>query len=196
MGKVKIGICCAIFCLLFLSFGFSETILLKSGQKVEGKIIEKADKYVKLDFLGVELVYYNDEIASISQGDLNSEKATSPQLESLYQAYTSSLNVAHKPKENNVESISASVNQQPVQATQITPVVTPDVGLSKLPPEYQKMVQEALKGVQGTQSSQVASGLPLGGDFSKLPPEYQKIIKSTMANMQNTSSAIPEKRSK
>ena len=41
MGKVRICVCCSAFFFSFLSLGFSETILLKSGQKVEGKIVEK-----------------------------------------------------------------------------------------------------------------------------------------------------------
>jgi len=48
------------------SFTFAETIVLKSGKTVEGKIIEKTDKYIKIDIHGVPLTYYSDEIESIN----------------------------------------------------------------------------------------------------------------------------------
>jgi len=134
MGKVKTYILSAVFCLSFLSLSFSETILLKSGQKVEGRIIEKTGKYVKLEFQGVELVYYNDEIASIDQAASNSVNAANPQLESLYQAYISSLNPPQKPKEENVRDMVASGEQQPVKTSQETPMIVPTPGLSQLPP--------------------------------------------------------------
>lgn len=47
------------------SFVFGETIILKSGKTIEGKIIEKTGKYIKIDFYGVALTYYMDEVASI-----------------------------------------------------------------------------------------------------------------------------------
>jgi len=51
------------FC--FQAFVFAETIVLKSGKSVEGKLIEKTDKYIKIDFMGVPLTYFFDEIESI-----------------------------------------------------------------------------------------------------------------------------------
>lgn len=45
---------------------FAETIVLKSGKKMEGKIIEKTNKYLKIDFYGVPLACYFDEIESIN----------------------------------------------------------------------------------------------------------------------------------
>ncbi len=47
---------CPILCL-------AETIQLKSGKKVEGKILEQTDQYIKVDTgLGVTVTYYQDEI--------------------------------------------------------------------------------------------------------------------------------------
>jgi tetratricopeptide (TPR) repeat protein len=46
--------------LIFLFFPLycpAETILLKSGNKIEGKILEKTDQYIKVDFNG-SLIYY------------------------------------------------------------------------------------------------------------------------------------------
>ena len=50
---------------LSVSFVYAETILLKSGKSVEGKLLEKTGKYIKIDFQGVPLTYFFDEIESI-----------------------------------------------------------------------------------------------------------------------------------
>lgn len=59
-----------IIALLLISLNFStlifaEIIILKSGKTVEGKIIEKTDQYIKIDFYGVILTYFLDEVESI-----------------------------------------------------------------------------------------------------------------------------------
>jgi hypothetical protein len=202
MGKVRIGIVCAAFCLFFLSLGFSETILLKSGQKVEGRVIERTDKYVKLDFFGVDLVYYKEEIASITQGVSGNENSSSPQLESLYQAYTSSLNLPPEQKEEKTPETPALALPQTAETSQTASpaaAAAPSAGLSQMPPEYQKMIQSVMQGMQGSQSglsggSKPAAGMPLGGDISQLPPEYQKVIKSTIANLQTANPGLSDKK--
>jgi len=54
---------------LFLSVSsvFAETIVLKSGKKIEGKIIEKTDKYIKIDYLGIPTTFFLDEIENIKE---------------------------------------------------------------------------------------------------------------------------------
>ncbi|MDP2924541.1 MAG: hypothetical protein Q8O30_12640 [Candidatus Omnitrophota bacterium] len=44
---------------------FAEIIILKSGKTVEGKIIEKTDKSIKIYIEGIPITYYFDEIDSI-----------------------------------------------------------------------------------------------------------------------------------
>ena len=44
---------------------FAETIVLKSGKTVDGKILQRTDQYIKVDVYGVSLTYYFDEIESI-----------------------------------------------------------------------------------------------------------------------------------
>jgi predicted esterase len=60
---------------LFFPFAaFAETVILKSGKTVEGKIIEETDNYVKLETLeGQSLYFYRNIIASIKSdsGTLN-----------------------------------------------------------------------------------------------------------------------------
>jgi len=43
------------------------TVILKSGQKIEGKVLEQTKKYIKLDFEGTTVTYYQDEIDKINQ---------------------------------------------------------------------------------------------------------------------------------
>ena len=50
---------------LSVSFVYAETIILKSGKTIEGKLTEKTDKYIKIDFQGEPLIYSLDEIESI-----------------------------------------------------------------------------------------------------------------------------------
>ena len=73
--KRKVFIFFDIVILLFLliSYSFAETITLKSGRTVKGKVIEKTNKYVKIDFQGVSLTYFLDEIENI-----DGEKTASP----------------------------------------------------------------------------------------------------------------------
>lgn len=54
-----------LIALIFPSFIFAETIILKSGEKVEGKIIERTDDYIRIDFYDVPLTYYLKNIKSI-----------------------------------------------------------------------------------------------------------------------------------
>jgi tetratricopeptide (TPR) repeat protein len=65
MIKKKIIILTLAMSFCFPAFVLAETIVLKSGKSVEGKLIEKTDKYIKIDFMGVPLTYFFDEIESI-----------------------------------------------------------------------------------------------------------------------------------
>lgn len=51
---------------------FAETIVLKSGKTIEGKIINKTDKYIKMDISGIPITYYLDDIESIDGNRINS----------------------------------------------------------------------------------------------------------------------------
>lgn len=66
-NKRLVGILISLLLLVFLFpvIIFAETIILKSGQKIEGKIIEKTNEYIKIDFQGASLTYFLDEIESI-----------------------------------------------------------------------------------------------------------------------------------
>jgi len=64
----------AAVALIFLAApaGWTEVLLLKSGKKVEAKIVERTDTCVKVDLEGVPLTYFSDEIESIDGQALRS----------------------------------------------------------------------------------------------------------------------------
>lgn len=53
--------------LYFLKFVLAATIVLDSGEKIEGKIIEKTDKTVEIKSKGKNLTYNLDEIDSVTE---------------------------------------------------------------------------------------------------------------------------------
>jgi hypothetical protein len=59
----KIFIVFVLLC--FLPSLSAEIITLKSGKKIEGNIVEETAEYIKVDFSGVPLTYYRDEIADV-----------------------------------------------------------------------------------------------------------------------------------
>ena len=160
MGKIKNCFLGAIFFLFLLDLGFCQTVILKTGQKVEGKIIEQTDKYVKLEFQGVELTFYDDEISSIEQTSLDGAKTMTPQMELLYKAYTAAVNSRKTPAKEPVAVVKKSVEEAAQQA-----------------PPGGSAPQPAFTG-QGP----MPANFPV--DLSVLPLEYQEKIKSSLAQLQ------------
>lgn len=79
MEKKRLVILLLVLSLCFPTLIFAETIVLKSGKTVEGKIIEKTDKYVKIDSEGVPLTYYYDEIEKIEGAQVTVAELPAPQ---------------------------------------------------------------------------------------------------------------------
>jgi len=69
MDKKRFTVLLLTINLCFPILSSAETIVLKSGQTIEGKIIEKTDKYIKIDFEGVPLTYFMDEIDKVEGGN-------------------------------------------------------------------------------------------------------------------------------
>lgn len=67
----KVIIILTVSFLLFTPSIFAEMIVLKSGKTVEGKILERADKNIKVDIAGIPITYYLDEIESIDGKKMN-----------------------------------------------------------------------------------------------------------------------------
>jgi len=53
--------------LLFTHFASADTLILKNGKTVEGKIIEKTDEYIKIEFESIPLTFFLDEIEAVEQ---------------------------------------------------------------------------------------------------------------------------------
>ncbi|UCC94780.1 MAG: hypothetical protein JSW40_08205 [Candidatus Omnitrophota bacterium] len=65
LGKKKFTVLLLIIGLAFSVPLFADALILKSGKKIEGKVVEKTDAYVKIEIRGVTLKYYRDEIMSV-----------------------------------------------------------------------------------------------------------------------------------
>lgn len=54
-----------IFVACLPSLLFASNLKLKSGQEVEGPLIEQTESYIKIDFMGVPLTYFMEDIDTI-----------------------------------------------------------------------------------------------------------------------------------
>ncbi len=75
---------CALF---FLGEGFCESVTLKSGKKIEGKILERTDRYIKIDFKGEPVFYELKYIVGIEEDKTeapSSNEESAPQDINLY----------------------------------------------------------------------------------------------------------------
>lgn len=76
-------------CIYFLAVAPSfakSTLHLKSGEKIEGDVIERTDDYVKINLEGVELTYWSDQIDKLeldSKNSLSSAKKQKPVEDAL-----------------------------------------------------------------------------------------------------------------
>ncbi len=59
---------CLLVLFLIPALVFAETIQLKSGKTIEGKIVERTDKYIKVDIgIGMDITYFLDEIENTKE---------------------------------------------------------------------------------------------------------------------------------
>jgi len=86
MEKKRLIILTLIVCLCSPAFSSAETVLLKSGKTVDGKIIERTGKYIKLEMkdIGIPLTYFLGDIETIDgqKPILAKEETKSPFLDS------------------------------------------------------------------------------------------------------------------
>ena len=76
-----------IFCLA--ESAFAERVVLNSGKIIEGKILERADTYIRIEIQGIPVTVFLNEIRSISSGrikripvpEVSEEKQKEPTLE-------------------------------------------------------------------------------------------------------------------
>lgn len=190
MKKIVMFIVISLFFAVQLS---AETVVLKTGQKVEGRITERTDKYVKMDFQGVELVYYQDEIASIAdEGSSTGSPGKELGLKPAYAPINFSALAEHYPVASELESSEAGdFSEGAIEEGEFGgPIAMPAAGLNEgikqvasansdisaatasLPPEYQQMIQD----IQNNPKDVSAA-------LSSLPAEYRSAIEGAMKNM-------------
>jgi tetratricopeptide (TPR) repeat protein len=57
----------SLFAMFFANAGFADTVILKSGKTIEGRIIEKTKEYVKIDAAGMPLYYEHKYVREIKE---------------------------------------------------------------------------------------------------------------------------------
>ncbi|OGX39904.1 MAG: hypothetical protein A2984_02210 [Omnitrophica WOR_2 bacterium RIFCSPLOWO2_01_FULL_41_12] len=104
-----------IFILLlgFHNLVFAETVTLKSGKIIEGKILEKNDQYIKIDVAGSPIYYERKYISSIDESDASVLKDAKFYFkEALRLASESKLNEAESALKKGLEINSSDYNLQ------------------------------------------------------------------------------------
>ena len=106
-----------IFLLLMVPlFSFAETVILKSGQRIEGRIIEKTNEYVKVDFQGIVLTYFSDEINGI-EGLKNSFLAKGPPLSRETKIYKDRMDIFRDFRDSIVRIVGEDLEQKKFSGT-------------------------------------------------------------------------------
>ena len=77
-NAMKLRVFSALIPYFILGSLFAETIVLNNGSKREGMIIEETDQYVVINYSGVPLKYYYDEIKSIDGRQISKPSYGSP----------------------------------------------------------------------------------------------------------------------
>ena len=63
----KLTLVCAVMLLTLSFFCLADVVHLKSGKTIEGKIIEKTDEKIKIDYQGLEITFFQDDIDKIDK---------------------------------------------------------------------------------------------------------------------------------
>ena len=107
-----------IFSLCFPSVVFADTITLKSGQKIEGKILDKTDNYIEIEINGVPFKYFSREIESSdkeasNRPPLNQETKDQDTKDYLKEMIGLMSNLAHKDLEQATQNFQNILSKNP-----------------------------------------------------------------------------------
>ncbi len=110
-----------IFCALIISVycreAAGENIVLKSGKEIEGRILERTDEYIRVDYNGTPLYYYLDNISSIDGRQIiqPSRKtvvpATSREDTGVLDDQIKEMKSALEEKDRQIEELKAQVKE-------------------------------------------------------------------------------------
>lgn len=89
--------------LLFPNTLFAETINLKSGKKIEGKILEKTDQYIKIELNGSPVYYELKYVASINEDSPASPAQEEPSFKDINLYFKNGLGYASEAKFKEAE---------------------------------------------------------------------------------------------
>ena len=86
MNKIRVLLFLGLLLYTTRCFVFADTVILKSGKRVEGQLIKTTEQYIEIDIFGTPVKYWKDEIEKIERDSV----AEAPKPESV-------------PKENTPE---------------------------------------------------------------------------------------------
>jgi len=152
--------------LLICSFSFAETIQLKSGKSLEGKITEKTDDFIKFDSgINIPITYFWDEIESIDgeavsvekepvtikeeviQEEFESEKSLFPEVQTPQNITESSLTKEAviediRNKTSNIKDISFNLEEERLKENQERSVAIRNIQI-KCPDKRREISKES-----------------------------------------------------
>ena len=117
--KNKIILLCLAFIFVSLN-SYADTISLKSGKQIEGKILEMTNDSVKIDFAGSVLTYFFDQIDKINgkQVDLPKQEIHSEVPQEAKQPIAPKLLKSYEPiKEVQKEELTVKFDKSPLSTS-------------------------------------------------------------------------------
>lgn len=114
-----------VFFLIFVSLASADTLTLKSGETVEGTIIEQTADAVKIDVYGVQVTYFLDEVDQINGEPVSPPSEPPPAVEEG--AVTEE--VVPAPEETPGGQAEVAPEEKEVK----TPLVGPELGAKSTP---------------------------------------------------------------
>ncbi len=110
---------------VFSTLSFADTVTLKSGRVVEGRILENTGDYVKVDMQGIELTYWAKDIESVQESPKEppapTEAVSITPDRRAYMAYMSAL------QQKDWEKMKKYMTKANIERTQGPDGTTPDL---------------------------------------------------------------------
>lgn len=136
--KIFLLVLCAGF--FSMNNSFAETIVLKSGKTVEGKITNTTKDYTEVEFMGVKLKYLNDQIAEVKKSPESGKGAAAePELITIKIRGSSSEN----SQEQKAEGVKEFVEKLDGLNSKIDSVISDR--MNKIPKEKGSQITEEQK---------------------------------------------------
>lgn len=101
---------------------FADTVTLKSGQEIEGNIVERTNESVKMESFGVEVTYFMDEIDKINGEAVAAPVQESADVPDVTEEGTGAL---IEPEESGSADVSKQTEEAPTSLT-VEPEPRPD----------------------------------------------------------------------